>query len=188
MMTEIKMIALFSVCVCLLSASLVLSDTATNDKDKKEDSNIELKHVESSTSSIKIQWKLMKESDDIDHYEVTSQKKESDQTYHSTQLRFDHDGTMYYEVIDLVKDSDYEVCVMARDENHNEVDKECKFFSTIRLIRPDSLIGLFCALGFFAVCIILGYIFSRYAAKKAQAEAEGDDEREKIIPDENQQV
>lgn len=180
--------------LCLFQAVLAQDDPADDDAaagadDDGEDEDqttdvpttyippvfgIELLHSGSNVNHIDVRWESHESfNDDVKRYYLTAQKRGSLNVLTSPDLDSD---VREYLIEDLIHNSYYEVCLFAELKNGTTVeDCEDEWF-TIEFIRDDSLIILFCVLGYIFLMILIGYLCWSYAKKKAEEEAEEEEE------------
>ena len=133
--------------------------------------SLQISHLESSTSAITFLCaprvpKWMK----VESYDITASKKGSGAVMTYPKQPGD---TVTFEVNDLVRDSQFEVCVTCHVLNNTEPVEflECFDSFTIPFFRPDSLYVLSIVIGYFLAMVLIGYIAWRCAVYKAKKEA-----------------
>ncbi len=142
-------------------------DSSDIDMPTPEVFQIVIESHQRTTSSIEISWSIGNFT--ANSFVVESRKVDGDAITKSPETT-----ELEYIIEDLVVDQEYEVCVIvSRDEGE---DRECSQFSTIVLIRDDSIFALFCALGYIGLCALIGYLVWKYHSRKLQVEAEEDEE------------
>jgi len=133
--------------------------------------SIRMQPVDSSTSSITFNWTVPRIYE-VEYYVVNSRRNDSEAITTSPQLT-----ETEYTIEDLRKESIYSVCVTAyKDGADYHQTEQCSLFKTIKTIRDDSLIALFCVIGFVLLCILGGFLCWKYQQRKLQKEEEGDEE------------
>lgn len=176
--------------LCLFQAVLAQNDDAAGADDAGDDEDsttagpepteppvfdIELFHTGSDTNEIDINWISHSSfNDDVKRYYITAQKKGSENMLTSPDMESD---VREFLIEDLVHESDYEICLYAEMKNGTLIDT-CDDYFTIPFVRDDSLIVLFCVLGYIFLMILIGYLCWSYAKKKAEAEYEEEEEEE----------
>ena len=93
-------------------------------------------------------------------------------------------ATSKYEISDLMTNSKYEICLYAEvtkiDPNITSDMEEnivrCTTMSTVPLIRADSLIVLFCVIGYLLLMILIGYLCWRRAHKQKEEQLLNDED------------
>lgn len=145
---------------------------------------LSVQYNESSTTTIHITWDVP-ETNDIRHYYVQSRRKDRSDIIRSPPLP---SSRRNYVIHDLVRNSEYQVCVYAHFDNETSTSN-CTDMGTIPLIRDDSLIGVFCALGYILLMILLGYLVWRYHKRKSEKKlleseegSRSEEEGEKLNP------
>lgn len=190
-MTTISMLAsMLSTAAVLLSylISSVVTTTVlpTTEQVSTEPPEFSIKVLENerSTSSIAIDWVIPKfYQDKVKNFEVQGKKRNSSAIISSTALTSEHRS---YIIEDLRTNTDYEVCVFVTVVDIDGVNgpveyEDCKYLSTIAIMRVGSIIGLIVALGYILLMILLGYLCWRYHKSKIlaeQAKKEEDEENE----------
>ena len=181
--------------LCLFQAALAnddkeAGDAAENDGGDDDDGTtvdppttptppvfeVELVHVRSFINAISVSWATHKSfNDDVKRYYATATKVGSLNVLTSPDITSD---IRQFEFEDLVHESDYMICLYCEMENGTLIE-DCEQLDTIAFIRDDSLIILFCVLGYIGLMILLGYFCWSYAKKKAEEEAMEEEEEEK---------
>ena len=161
------------------------STTETLPTTTAEPTTIQLKHRESTTSSIEVEWYVptfMRDS--VSTYIIQSNKKDSEVIITSPSLN----DTMFL-IEDLRSNMEYTVCLHVTDIDGNDGDEVCEQFETIPFIRLSSIYGMIASLGYILLMILLGYIFWRCKMnelQKAEDEEELDpdsvNEKDKLAP------
>jgi len=134
--------------------------------------SIEMYHRESTTSSISIIWRpRIPEGIEIEKYQIRTQKLDSDSIITTPDLP---PTTTEYIVEDLIKESKWQVCVVATIKNDTQIDEEqeCIESFTIPYIRPDSVYVLAIVILVIMSLIIAGYVSWRCAVSAAEQRAE----------------
>ena len=150
------------------------------------DFGVVLTHLGSSTSSITVEWTIPSAYDaHIMEYMVQARKKDSDSVLRSPSIT---PTERLYEVADLMTNSHYEICIYAKFKEGHEVNgsipEACDELYTLALIRNDSLIALFAALGYIVLMILIGYLCWYCAQKRSKGAASEDgsgDEQEELL-------
>jgi len=137
--------------------------------------DVDLFHVVSDVNEIDVRWESHPSfNDEVEGYHFTVVKEGSTNVLTTKDLDSD---VRSFEIEDLVHESDYRVCLYTQMKNGTEIER-CDDFNTIAFVRDDSLIILFCVLGYIALMILLGYFCWSYAKKKAEAEEEEEEEED----------
>ena len=152
-----------------------------------------IKHMESSTSSIKFMWearvpKWMK----VQSYAITASQVDSEAVMTYPALPGFED---FFEADDLVEDSQYDVCITSQVMNDTESMelRDCFKSFTIAYVRQDSVYVLFLVIAYILLMLLIGYVSWRCAVAKAEkkaaaAEAEEEEnegkQKAKIVPEE----
>ncbi|XP_070184386.1 uncharacterized protein [Littorina saxatilis] len=81
-----------------------------------------------------------------------------------------------FRIPNLSSNTEYMVCVEVMESTSNYLHFKCARFGTIPLVRPDSIMGLFLAVGYFALLIFTGFVTWKVRVRKhvASHKAEND--------------
>ena len=198
--TWCKSLEVLSLLLCLLSSSSHVTLAQENGEETNTENgftgpttqevfHIDLKHKESTTSSITIGWKVPN-GYEVSEYEVVSRKTSSNATTYSGPLDPEEDQ---YLISDLARNTEYEICVKAKveldEDAADEEEQVCKLVFTIPLVLVSSLVVLFCVLGYIALMILIGYcVWKRHTNKILAEQAEKEEEEEKMKTNEQPQT
>ena len=176
------LLGLFSIWLCVSCALAQNSTEDATDADTTQAPqvsttpptlHIKFTHLDSGTDFIKFNWTTPKIFE-FTYSIVKSQRSDSEAIMTSPQLT-----EQEYMLEDLRRETKYNVCVTIFQEGEEYSGYEqCTDFDTIKLIRDDSLIALFCVIGFLLLCILGGYLCWKYQQKKLEQEEEDGDEGE----------
>jgi hypothetical protein len=170
------LVGLFSIWLCVVCSSAQENSTEPANitvSTEPPEFSITLLHLESSTDTIKFNW-TVPPNYEVTYSRVKSNRIDSDAVTTSPDLT-----ETEYTIEDLRRDTSYNVCVSVYNKD-SEYDgsTECETYSTIRLMRDDSLLALFAVIGFLLLCILGGYLCWKYQQSKAAAKQEEAEEGE----------
>lgn len=177
--------------LCVLSLALVCAVYAETTVDPGDDStgpvttaeppitefSLDLQHVKSTTSSVVFRWDTaVPDWMKVLSFSVTAAviDSESDAVMTYPKLPANED---YFEAEELVKDTDWKVCVTSSVRNGTAADaqvieiKECLDSFTIPYIRDDSVVGLFIVIGTITALVLAGVISWKCAVMKQEKAA-----------------
>lgn len=138
--------------------------------------NVKVQHNLSDVNNIKVIWDNHASfDDDVEYYYLTAQHEDSDDIITTPHLE---SNVRTYTLDNLMHNSYYNICLYAKMVENDEPIHECTDdpFYTIEYIRDDSLVVLFCVLGYIFCMILMGYLCWSYAKRKAEEEAEEEEE------------
>jgi len=156
----------------LLAHLLMLALTAATTTSKTEQSPVvlTLRHVASTMTSITVSWSSNSSESNVTTTTPPIYHIEALSLATQVQLispRLPANQTQY-ELPDLAVDAEYEICVVSS----GTAASACDVFSTIAVVRDDSIIALVLALLVIAIVIIIAVILWRCAIRRAAAEEE----------------
>lgn len=170
-----------------VTENMVTTNIPTTEEPIREFSLL-LLHRESTYSSIDIVWRpRLPEGVTVQKYIVKTTKRDSDSVTISPELPADADEFI---VEDLIKDSVFDVCVVASIANStfSEEREQCLESFTIPYIRDDSMYVLAIVMAVIGSLILFGYLSYRCAvaevekrAAEAEAKEEEDDDEGKLL-------
>lgn len=131
---------------------------------------------ERQVSSVAITWDAPEEGE-VTSYRIRAQKTDSEDLIYSPS--FDPPENEYL-MENLMANSEYEICVLADLKGKEGKDhlKDCRNVSTIPIVRVDSMLALFAALGFIFLMILIGILCWCCAHRRARRSAEEEEEEE----------
>ncbi|ELT92162.1 hypothetical protein CAPTEDRAFT_228258 [Capitella teleta] len=147
--------------------------------------SIRMKHAQSSTSSITVEWSVPYNfEDDMNDYQIQARKVDSDVVLSSPSLP--SNGTLY--VIDnLVRNAEYEICVTASFKSVDDTKQQCENYSTLALLRFDSIVATLIAVGYILLMVIIGVI-CWLCARRRMERKEKDEEEEELKTDGSEEL
>ena len=136
---------------------------------QSEISTLHLKRKDSTPNSLLVTWQLPEEYE-VGSFDTKTQKEGSDSEIIGPRV---NGPITEYEIPDLMTNSKYEVCMVmtlvpvnASSGLENETVRDCAIMKTPPAIRADSLIVLFCVIGYLLLMVLLGYLCWRRAMKQ----------------------
>lgn len=136
---------------------------------------VRLHHKSSTTGSITMNW-TVPNSAEVDGYRVQSWKTGSDSKTISPTLAWNETE---YVITDLLRNTDYKVCVYAMVPTNDTDERSCLNVFTIPLIRWDSLLALLLVILAILILVLLGIICWRRELKKHKGDNNSEDENKK---------
>ena len=159
----------------ILPTDALPTDNTPTDNTPKSFLNIAPKRR--TTSSLEVRWKVPEGYILNKSYLQARRLHEGDQQVSVVTSDLGN-ATSKFVINDLMTDSKYEICLygeVARVSYNASADMEgdiveCVKMSTVPLIRADSLIVLFCVIGYIVLMILIGYLCWRRAHKQKEEE------------------
>jgi hypothetical protein len=154
----------------------ITDDTHSVTSDK---ASLTLEHVSSSVTSITVHWNSTAIDPQVQHVRIVARSLWTGVWLTSPLLNASAET---YTLPDLAVDAPYRICIRPSTGRHVPVDQDetddaqlCAEMSTIPFVRPDSVVGMFVAIGIFALLIFIACIIWRCAVWRASPRGGTDD-------------
>ncbi|CAL1537714.1 unnamed protein product [Lymnaea stagnalis] len=147
--------------------------------DKRNYGILDIDVIEATTSSLHVTWKLTNMSSSDSVMESTVICETTNGRIVSDKL---HSATNSFHFQFLTSDTRYIVCVYVLEKsttaNTSILHYNCQPFSTIPLVRADSIVGVILTLGYFGLMVVMGY--AAWWRKMKNARRNGDEDKRKL--------